>query len=89
VEMINVVSAKRNGALARRKSGVDRRVVILPGEYRTPLAKLYSKYHGTAVGQVGPLVRRLESYGNLQCLVMGANVGNIKTTNNRIMKRTQ
>jgi hypothetical protein len=62
----------RNGGLARRKSGVDRRVAILPWEYKTPLEKLDAKYHGTGAGQVGPLVRRLESYGNLQCLVMGA-----------------
>ena len=62
----------RSGALARRKSGVERRVIPLPGEYSKPLAKLDNKYHGVAVGQVGPLQRRLESYGNLQCLVMGA-----------------
>ena len=43
----------------------------LPGEYRTPLAKLDAKYHGTPGGQTGPLVRRLEGYGKLICLVMG------------------
>ena len=51
---------------------MERRAVPLPGEYRNPLAKLDSKYHGTGLGQVGPLVRRLESYGRLQCLVMGS-----------------
>ena len=61
----------RSGGLARRKKGVERRVVPLPGEYRNPLKKLDSKYHGTLDGQVGPLVRRLESYGKLLCLVMG------------------
>ena len=61
----------RNGGLAKRKKAVERRAGPLPGEYRTPLAKLDTKYHGTPVGQVGPLVRRLESYGRLQCLVMG------------------
>ena len=61
----------RSGVLARRKSGVERRVIPLPGEYRNPLAKLDQKYHGVAVGQVGPLQRRLLEYGNLQCLVMG------------------
>ena len=61
----------RSGALARRKSGVERRVIPLPGEYSTPLAKLDRKYHGVAVGQVGPLQRRLQEYGNLVCLVMG------------------
>ena len=50
---------------------MERRVVPLPGEYRNPLKKLDSKYHGTLDGQVGPLVRRLENYGKLLCLVMG------------------
>ena len=45
--------------LARSKSGVERRVVPLPGEYSLKLAKLDRQYHGTVVGQVGPLVRRL------------------------------
>jgi hypothetical protein len=49
----------RNGALARRKSGVERRVIPLPAEYSNPLAKLDRKYHGVAVGQVAPLQRRL------------------------------
>ena len=61
----------RSGNLARNKRGVERRVVPLPGEYSKPLAKLDRKYHGTVVGQVGPLERRLQGYGRLQCLVMG------------------
>ena len=62
----------RNGGLSRKKKGVERRVVPLPGEYRNPLKKLDAKYHGTTDGQVGPLVRRLDSYGKLLCLVMGS-----------------
>ena len=61
----------RKGALARKKKAVERRALPLPGEYRNPLAALDSKYHGTQPGQVGPLVRRLEGYGKLLCLVMG------------------
>ena len=61
----------RKGALARKKKAVERRVVSLPGEYRNPLATLDRKYHDTQPGQVGPLVRRLECYGKLLCLVMG------------------
>ena len=61
----------RRGALARRNRGVERRVIPLPAEYSNPLAKLDMKYHGTPLGQVGPLERRLQSYGRLQCLVMG------------------
>ena len=30
----------RNGGLSRKKKGVERRVVPLPGEYRNPLKKL-------------------------------------------------
>jgi hypothetical protein len=62
----------RSGVLARRSKGVERRVRDLPGEYIKPLAKLDRKYHGTQVGQVGPLERRLQGFGRLQCLVMGS-----------------
>ena len=74
LKMIGAVETwyPRSGALARRKSGVERRVIPLPGEYSAPLAKLDRKYHGTAQGQVGPLQRRLQDYGRLQCLVMGS-----------------
>jgi hypothetical protein len=58
--------------LARSKRGVERRVIPLPLEYSKPLAKLDRKYHGTPVGQVGPLERRLQGYDRLQCLVMGS-----------------
>ena len=36
------------------------------------MAKLDQKYHHTQPGQVGPLERRLQGYGNLQCLVIGS-----------------
>jgi hypothetical protein len=35
-------------------------------QYRKPLAILDMRYHGTQEAEVGPLVRRLESYGQLQ-----------------------
>ena len=62
----------RSGVLARSRSGVERRAVELPGDYRRPLAKLDTKYHGTLANQTGPLVRRLEGFGRLQGLVVGA-----------------
>ena len=62
----------RNGVLARKKKGVEKRAAVLPGEYRRPLEKLDRRYHGTTANQVGPLVRRLDSFGRLQGLVMGA-----------------
>ena len=61
----------RSGALARRNRGVERGVIPLLAEYSNPLAKLDMKYHGTPLGQVGPLQRRLQGYGRLQCLFMG------------------
>ena len=51
---------------------MERRSDKLADEYRKPLAILDRRYHGTQDGEVGPLVRRLESYGQLQGLVLGA-----------------
>ena len=55
----------RSGGLARKK----RRAAKIPAEYRTSLANLDTKYHGTQPGQVGPLVRRPQGYDQL--LIMG------------------
>ena len=62
----------RKGNCARRKKGVERRKDELQEEYRKPLAALDRMYHGTQGGEVGPLVRRLQGYGQLQGLVVGA-----------------
>ena len=62
----------RSGAVARRTRGVERRSGRLAEEYRRPLASLDQKYYETQQGEVGPLVRRLDSYGQLQGLVIGA-----------------
>ena len=51
---------------------MERRKDRLQGEYKRPLEKLDRRHHGTQVGQTGPLVRRLDSYGPLLGLVMGA-----------------
>ena len=68
VKVIGAVKSyyPRSGPLARRTKGVDRRGALVPGEYRRPLEALDSKYHGTADGDTGPLMRRLQSYGRLQ-----------------------
>ena len=50
---------------------MERRKDRLAGGYRRPLAIIDRRYHGTAKGEVGPLVRRLESFGQLQGLVVG------------------
>ena len=62
----------RNGVCARRRRGVERRKAELPGEYRRPLSHLDHRYHGTEEDEVGPLVRRLDGFGQLQGLVVGA-----------------
>ena len=74
LKMISAVDSwyPRSGFSARRSRGVERRAARLPGEYRRPLAKLDQKYHGTTVGQVGPLQRRLDGFGRLQGLVVGS-----------------
>ena len=51
--------------------GTDRRAGLLQSEYRRKLAKYDQRYHGSAQGQTGPLVRRLEGYGALWGLVVG------------------
>ena len=50
----------------------DRRGRELPGSYRRPLARLDERYRGTAPGETGALVARLQGYGDLMCLVAGA-----------------
>ena len=62
----------RGGARARTKKGVERRGGLIPGEYKRPLARLDTRYHGVGEGETGPLVRRLERHGRLLTWVMGA-----------------
>ena len=50
---------------------MDRRARELPGSYRRPLERLDRLHHATPVGEVGPLVRRLQSFGELQTYVVG------------------
>ena len=51
--------------------GTDRRAGGLQQLYRKKLLPLDSRYHNTPPGQAGPLVRRLQSYGKLEGLVVG------------------
>lgn len=50
---------------------MDRRAREVPREYRTKFSTLDRLYNGTVRGQVGPLQERLQSMGDLQCLVVG------------------
>ena len=54
-----------------RGKGTDRRAAGLQQLYRKKLIPLDTRYHNTPAGQSGPLVRRLESFGRLEGLVVG------------------
>ena len=56
----------------RTEKQADRRARELPGTYRRPLQRLDQQYRGTAPGETGPLVARLQSFGDLLCFVAGA-----------------
>ena len=51
--------------------GTDRRANGLPNLYKNKLVPLDARFDATLPGQRGPLVRRLESYGRVQGLVVG------------------
>ncbi len=55
-----------------RDKAVDRRARLLAGEYRRKVVTIDQQVLGTNRDQVGPLQRRLESFGELQGLVVGA-----------------
>ena len=44
---------------------MEKRASLIPGEYKRPLADLDTRYHRVEEGQTGPLVRRLERFGNI------------------------
>jgi hypothetical protein len=54
-----------------RGKGTDRRAAGLPLLYKRALERLDTSHHHTPAGQTGPLVRRLQSYGKLEGLVVG------------------
>ena len=60
------------GLPSSRDSAVNRRARALPAEYRRKLSHIDTAYHGTGAGQVGPCVARLETFGSILELVVGA-----------------
>ena len=50
---------------------MDVRAAELAGSYRRPLQRLDTQHHGTREGETGPLVRRLQAYGQLEAYVAG------------------
>ena len=55
-----------------RERAVDIRAHELPAAYRKKARDVDRLYVGTQVGEVGPVQRKLEGYGDLQGLVVGA-----------------
>ena len=51
---------------------VDRRAWGLPADYKSKLGAIDRQYYNTARGVTDPIVQRLESLGELLCLVVGA-----------------
>ena len=51
---------------------MDRRAHLLAGEYRKKARDVDRMYVGTPEGEVGPVQRKLEQFGELQGLVVGA-----------------
>ena len=57
---------------ASKDKAADRRARALPAEYRRKLCQIDAAYNGTRPGEVGPCVARLETFGELLELVVGA-----------------
>ena len=60
------------GLPSSRDKAANRRARALPAEYRRKLSHIDSVYNGTGAGQVGPCVARLETFGDILELVVGA-----------------
>ena len=67
-----------------RDKAVDRRARALPAEYRRKLGQLDVAYNGTRPGEVGPCVARLETFGELLELVVGA-FGEVSSDMDRVI----
>ena len=73
------------GEPGSRSKQVDRRARGLPASYKKKLADIDMLYYHTARGVAGPLVQRLESLGELLCLVVGA-FGEVSEDLDRIIR---
>jgi hypothetical protein len=63
------IPGQRQGAATSRWTGKARG---LPADYKKKVVSIDRQYYHTAVGATAPLVQRLESLGELLCLVVGA-----------------
>ena len=55
-----------------RTKAVDRRAKLLQGEYKKKARDVDKLYGGTREGETGPVENKLNQYGDLQGLVVGA-----------------
>ena len=69
---------------ASRDKAADRRARALPAEYRRKLSQIDAAYNGTRPGEVGPCVARLETFGELLELVVGA-FGEVSSDMDRVI----
>ena len=51
---------------------MDRRARVLPADYKSKLTAIDRQCYNIARGVTGPLVLKLEFFGKLLCLVLGA-----------------
>ena len=72
------------GVASSRDKAADRRARALPAEYRRKLGQLDVAYNGTRPGEVGPCVARLETFGELLELVVGA-FGEVSSDMDRVI----
>ena len=68
---LKCISAGATWYQSRRLKSVDQRANGLPKEYLDKAQHIDRKYCGTALNHVGPLQQRLQSFGDLLCLVAG------------------
>ena len=72
------------GVASSRDKAADRRARALPAEYRRKLGQIDVGYNGTRPGEVGPCVARLETFGELLELVVGA-FGEVSSDMDRVI----
>ena len=71
-EMKVISSCKTRYPIQPEGRAADRRANLLPGEYTAKARNADRKYGGSAEGEKGRMERKLESFGRVRGLVVGA-----------------